>query len=78
MIWKVNNIIGGNGSVGTISTSGLYRAPNTVPNPAVVTVSATAAADPSKTANAAVTISKKERGPSKRAVIGGEAIMTMP
>ena len=59
VIWKVNTIVGGNSSVGTISTSGLYRAPNTVPNPAAVTVSATAAADPSKTANAAVTVSKK-------------------
>jgi hypothetical protein len=59
VIWKVNSIIGGNGSVGTISTSGLYRAPNNVPNPAVVTVSATAVADSSKTANAAVTVSKK-------------------
>ena len=59
VIWKVNSVAGGNGSLGTISTSGLYRAPNNVPNPAVVTVSATAAADPTKTANAAVTISKK-------------------
>ena len=59
VIWKVNGISGGNGSLGTISTSGLYRAPNNVPNPAVVTVSATAAADPSKTASAAVTVSKK-------------------
>jgi len=59
VIWKVNGVSGGNGSLGTISTSGLYRAPNTVPNPAVVTVSATAAADPSKTASAAVTVSKK-------------------
>ena len=58
-IWKVNNIVGGNGSVGTISTSGLYRAPNNVPNPAVVTVSATAAADSTKMASAAVTVSKK-------------------
>ena len=59
VIWTVNGVSGGNGSVGTISASGLYRAPNTVPNPAVVTVSATAAADPTKTANAAVTVSKK-------------------
>jgi hypothetical protein len=59
VIWKVNSIVGGNGSIGTISTSGLYRAPNNVPNPAVVTVSATAVADQSKTANAAVTVSKK-------------------
>jgi hypothetical protein len=59
VIWKVNNIVGGNSAVGTITTSGLYRAPNSVPNPATVTVSATAAADSSKTASAAVTISKK-------------------
>jgi hypothetical protein len=58
-IWKVNGIVGGNGTVGTVSTSGLYRAPNSVPNPAVVTVSVTAAADTSKTATATVTVTKK-------------------
>jgi hypothetical protein len=58
-IWKVNGIVGGNSTVGTISASGLYKAPNAVPNPAVVTVSATAAADPTKTATASVTISKR-------------------
>jgi hypothetical protein len=57
--WKVNSIVGGNGIVGTISQSGVYRAPNSVPSPAIVTVSATAAADPTKTATASVTISKK-------------------
>ena len=59
VIWKVNGITGGNSTVGTISASGLYRAPNSVPNPAVVTVSATAAADQTKTANASVTISRR-------------------
>jgi hypothetical protein len=59
VIWKVNGVSGGNGSLGTISTSGLYRAPNNVPNPAAVTVSATAAADSTKTASATVTVSKK-------------------
>jgi hypothetical protein len=58
-VWKVNGIVGGNGTVGTVSQSGLYRAPNTVPSPASVTVSATAVADPTKTATASVTISKK-------------------
>jgi hypothetical protein len=58
-IWKVNGIVGGNGTVGTVSQSGLYRAPNTVPSPASVTVSATAVGDPTKTATASVTISKK-------------------
>jgi hypothetical protein len=57
--WKVNGIAGGNGTVGTISTSGLYKAPNSVPNPAVVTVSATSAADTSKSAAAAVTITRR-------------------
>jgi len=56
--WKVNGIAGGNGAVGTISTSGLYKAPNSVPNPAAVTVSATSLADPSKSASAAVTIAR--------------------
>jgi hypothetical protein len=56
--WKVNGIVGGNSTVGTISTAGLYKAPNAVPSPAVVTVSATAAADPTKTAAASVTITK--------------------
>jgi hypothetical protein len=56
--WKVNGIVGGNSTVGTISASGVYRAPNSVPNPAVVTVSATSNADPTKSATASVTISR--------------------
>jgi len=59
VIWKVNGIAGGNAAVGTISTSGLYKAPNVVPNPATVAVSATAAADTSKAASASVTVTKK-------------------
>jgi hypothetical protein len=59
VIWKVNGITGGNSAVGTISASGFFRAPSVVPKPAVVTVSATAAADQTKRANASVTISKR-------------------
>jgi hypothetical protein len=59
VIWKVNGSVGGNSSVGTISSLGVYRAPRSVPNPATVTVSAAAAADPAKTASASVTISRK-------------------
>ncbi len=55
-IWKVNGIAGGNATVGTITTSGVYRAPNAVPSPATVSVSATSVADPTKSAAAAVTI----------------------
>jgi hypothetical protein len=59
VVWKVNGVTGGNATVGTISASGLYRAPGTVPSPAVVTVSATSAADPSKSASAPVTVTRR-------------------
>lgn len=57
--WKVNGIAGGNATVGTISQTGLYRAPSTVPSPSTVTVTATSAGDPTKTAKASVTVSKR-------------------
>jgi hypothetical protein len=57
--WKVNGVAGGNSSVGTISGTGLYRAPASVPNPATVTVSATSVADPTKTATASVKVTRK-------------------
>lgn len=58
-IWKVNGIVGGNSTVGTISQAGLYSAPRSVPSPALVTVGATAAADQSKTATASVTVAPR-------------------
>ena len=57
--WRVNGIVGGNGTVGRISTSGYYTAPNSVPNPSTVTVSATSAADTTKSANASVQITRR-------------------
>jgi hypothetical protein len=36
----------------------LYRAPNSVPNRTLVTVSATAAVDQTKTASASITVTK--------------------
>lgn len=56
VLWKVNGITGGNLTVGTISISGLYVAPATVPNPASVMVSAVSQADPSKSSFMAVTV----------------------
>ena len=46
LIWAVNGVVGGNSTVGTISTSGLYTAPSTIPTPAQVTVSATSSEVP--------------------------------
>lgn len=54
--WQIDGVAGGNATVGTISASGLYTAPATVPNPATVTVSAASQADPSRTGSATVTI----------------------
>src|SRR4029077_7865975 len=49
------SVVGG-ASNGTISTSGLYTAPATVPNPPQGTVTATAQADSTKSASATVTV----------------------
>ncbi len=54
--WLVNDVAGGNATVGTITAAGVYTAPATVPTPATVTVKAQAAIDVSKTITALVTI----------------------
>jgi hypothetical protein len=54
--WQVNGITGGNSSYGTISTSGLYTPPATVPSPATVTVTVISQANTADLANASVTI----------------------
>ena len=55
--WQVNNLAGGNATVGTISASGLYTAPSAVPSPATVTVRAVSQADNTKSGTATVTVS---------------------
>ncbi|HMD85047.1 MAG TPA: DUF3443 family protein [Terriglobia bacterium] len=54
--WSVNNILGGNSMVGTVNSSGLYTAPASVPNPAVVTVKAISSAESNPSGSAIVTI----------------------
>src|SRR2546425_1092533 len=61
--WAVNGTIGGGSTVGTISSNGLYTAPNTPPNPATVTVTVTSTANTSKSASASVTITSGVSGP---------------
>jgi hypothetical protein len=53
--WSVNGVVGGNATVGTISTSGLYNAPASVPA-ASVTVTATSKADSNHSGSATVTV----------------------
>lgn len=57
--WSVNTVAGGNGTVGTISSTGLYAAPETLPatpSSQVVTVTATSMADSTKSASASVVL----------------------
>ena len=57
--WQVNQITGGNSTVGTITPTGVYTAPATVPAPATVTISAVPVADPLAVGKEPVTISLK-------------------
>jgi len=54
--WQVSGVTGGNSTVGTIDTTGLYTAPATVPSPNPVAVSAVSQADVTKSDTAMVTI----------------------
>ena len=54
--WLVNGVLGGNSTVGTISTSGLFTAPATVPTPSTVTIEALSQADNTTTGSAQATI----------------------
>lgn len=54
--WLVNGVSGGSAAVGTISSTGFYLAPASVPSADPVTVTAQSVFDPTKSANATVTI----------------------
>jgi hypothetical protein len=57
--WKVNGITGGNSTVGIISSLGTYKAPSVAPAGGVVKVSVVSVADPTKSATATVTVSRR-------------------
>jgi hypothetical protein len=54
--WSVNGISGGNATVGTISSGGLYSAPPSVPTQATITVTATSQAASTSSGSAMITI----------------------
>ncbi len=54
--WSVNGVVGGNSAVGSISSTGLFTAPNALPNPSTVTVAATSVEDPTKSASASAKV----------------------
>ena len=56
--WNVGGVTGGNSTLGTISSNGLYTAPTSIPNPAALSVMAIAQADRTKSGTAIVTVIK--------------------
>lgn len=78
--WQVNGITSGNITVGTISSAGLFQAPESVPSntggqTVTVTVSAISQANPSLSASATVTVTSRnqlgENTPVKLGASGG-------
>jgi uncharacterized protein (DUF1800 family) len=54
--WSVNGVLNGNTTVGTITNGGIYTAPNSLPNPNTISVTATSLEDTTATSTAAVTL----------------------
>ena len=54
--WEAGGVLGGNSTVGTITTAGLYTAPNALPNPTTVVVTAVLQANPAKTGTGRVQV----------------------
>ncbi len=57
--WQVNGVTGGNSTVGTISTAGLYTSPLLVPASSTVTVTALSNVDNTRSGSAQVTITPR-------------------
>jgi serine protease len=72
--WEVNGVAGGSATTGTISSSGVYTAPATVPSPATVTVEAISAADSALESSTNVTITAP---PAKGGGGGAMDLMTL-
>ncbi len=65
--WTVNGIPNGNATIGTISATGLYQAPATVPTPSSIQIRATSVAD--ATANSTSTATLTNPAPVVTAVL---------
>lgn len=75
--WTVNGIPNGNATVGTMSpiSSGYYTAPDVIPNPAAVTITATSVQDTTKSGTATATILAPPLGIISVSVNPGSVIM---
>ncbi len=60
--WQVNGVTGGNATVGTITSAGLYTAPAAIPSPASITITAFITDVPSISGSAIATITSVQFG----------------
>src|SRR5438270_13609735 len=63
LTWSVNGVSGGNTTLGKVSSTGLYTAPPTLPNPASVTVTAKSLEDMKAVASSTVALMAKSGKP---------------
>jgi hypothetical protein len=70
--WQVNNVLGGNSTLGTISASGLYTPPATVPGTLTVTVTAVSQAVKTQTGSAQIVVTAPPAGGG-----GGMDVLTL-
>jgi hypothetical protein len=61
--WSVNGVAGGNSTVGTISSAGLYTAPTALPSPISVAVTATDSTLSNPTASTTLTLTNSNTAP---------------
>ena len=77
--WSAGGVQGGNATIGTISSSGLYTAPAAPPNPSNVTITAVSVADSTKSGTAVADIrvhhdnQDPQSGPIKLGTSGGNS-----
>jgi hypothetical protein len=77
--WEVAGVAGGNSTVGTITSGGLYTAPNALPNPSTVVVTAVSQADTTKMGTGRVQVFQSSQNqnaqslPVKLGTSGGNA-----
>ncbi len=76
--WQVNGVTGGNPTVGTISPTGFYTAPNQVPSPYSVTIGAVSVADSTKSATASAIVAGTIASVSQTIVAATGGTITLP
>jgi len=74
--WLAGDIVGGNASVGTVSTTGLYTAPASISQVETVTVTALSSYDPNASATASITLG--QCGPPTYACSRTDLAVTQP